>query len=81
LRHVVVEQDEVGLQFGYALQRFCAIAGLADHGKVVLQFQQLAHAAPHQGVIIDQQDGVLARFAHVMSSFSFRLRNSGRNAR
>ena len=41
--------------------RLVAVAGLADHDDVGVVFEQAAKAAPHEGVVVGEEDGDLVR--------------------
>ncbi|MNF42365.1 hypothetical protein D3C84_234120 [compost metagenome] len=64
LRHVVVQQDQLGLQLAEQIQGLLAMSGFADDLQVCFEFEQLAHAAAHHRVVVDEQDAVTDRRVH-----------------
>ena len=51
-----VEHRDVGTGRRDAAERRCRGVGLADHLDVVLGLEQLAHAAPNDLVVVEQED-------------------------
>ena len=54
--HDEVHHDHVGEQRRRCLERRDAVGGLADDLEVVVQVEEVAHAAADHGVVVDDQD-------------------------
>ena len=55
--HLEVHEHDVGPQGARLLDGLGAVGGLADDGDVVDAGEELGQAAPHHGVVVDQQHG------------------------
>ena len=55
-RHHEVHDDDIGSQAGGLFDRPGAVRGLADDLEIVMQRQEIAHAPPDHGVVVDEQD-------------------------
>jgi hypothetical protein len=61
--HGEIHDHHLRLEFGGELHGLVAVFGFADHGNRRVVLQHAAEAAPHQAVVVHQQDGN-RRFSH-----------------
>ena len=58
-RHRGIHHHDLRRQLLDQPNRFLSVARFPDDGDRVVVFQQTPEAAPHQGMIVDEQDGDL----------------------
>ena len=81
LRHGAVHHHHLRLQLLRQTNRFRAVAGFAGHLDIRLVFENAPESAPHQAVVIHQQDRNFIRHANPFSLPDFLFGHGQANQR